>query len=66
MATGGNIDLAAAALHDKKETVERHYKKLLDSYAARGINAAIGKDLSFKFNENVAGLLQIPSGYIEV
>ena len=66
MATGGNIDLAAAALHDKKETIEKHYKKLLDSYAARGINAAIGRDLSFKFNENVAGLLQIPSGYIEV
>jgi hypothetical protein len=63
MATGGNIDLAAAALHDKKETVEKHYKKLLDSYAARGINAAIGKDLSFAFDEGVAGLLQIPSGY---
>jgi hypothetical protein len=66
MATGGNIDLAAAALHDKKETVEKHYKKLLDSYAAQGIHAAIGMDLSFKFVENVAGLLQIPSGYIEV
>jgi hypothetical protein len=63
MATQGNVELAAAALHDKKETVEKHYSKLLASYASRGVHAAIGRDLSFGFDEKVAGLVPIP--YIE-
>ena len=63
MATQGNVELAAAALHDKKDTVEKHYSKLLTSYASRGVHAAIGRDLSFGFDEKVAGLVPIP--YIE-
>jgi integrase len=59
MATQGNVDLAAQALHDKKETVERHYKKLLDSYAARGIHAVIGRDMLI--NDETAGLITIPA-----
>jgi transposase-like protein len=33
MTNQGNVDLAAAALHDKKDTVEKHYKKLLSAIA---------------------------------
>lgn len=59
MATQGNADLAAAALHDMKTTVERHYKKLLDGYAARGVQAVIGKDLSF--DDDGPGMVTIAS-----
>lgn len=46
MATHGNVQIAALALHDETATVEKHYKDLLATYAARGINAAIGIDMT--------------------
>lgn len=58
MATQGNVDLAAAALHDTNKTVEKHYKKLLDSFSARGIHAVIGRDLAL--DEDAVGLVAIP------
>jgi hypothetical protein len=58
IASKGNVDLAAAALHDTKSTVEKHYKKLLNSFGARGIQAAIGRDLSF--DEDAVGLVAVP------
>lgn len=60
IATQGNVDLAAQALHDKKATVEKHYKKLLDSYAARGIHAVIGRDMLIN-DDDTAGLITVPA-----
>jgi hypothetical protein len=46
MASHGNIDLAALALHDMPSTVVSCYKVLLASFAARGVSAAIGIDMA--------------------
>lgn len=58
MATKGDVELAAGALHDMKRTVEKFYKKLLDMYTSRGVLAAIGKDLAIE--EDMGGLVEIP------
>lgn len=46
MASHGNIELAALALHDMPSTVTRTYKVLLESYTASGVSAAIGVDMA--------------------
>jgi hypothetical protein len=46
MASHGNIELAALALHDMPSTVTSTYKVLLESYTARGVSAAIGADMA--------------------
>lgn len=58
MASLGNVELAAQALHDTTSTVEKHYKKILDSFKARGIEALVGQDLSL--DEDAVGLVIIP------
>lgn len=58
MATKGDAELAAGALHDKRRTVENHYKKLLDTYTSRGIHAAIGMDMGV--DDDMIGLVEIP------